>query len=365
MSYPSIILQYAEYPSAVDYLRAHPGSHSFLRIVSDPHHRRISALTVPVQVIGLFEGLLYLHTRSPPVIHGNVNDVSGTHFTTAFTIDSFSQATILVTSSGIALLCNFGSSHIRQEVARGDLASPVGDIRFLPPERLLSSRQDERSDVYSLAMTIYALGVQSKPFEQLPDVASVVDAVKRGKRPLKRDSLGGLTGNEAEQLWSLITNMWDQDPRRRPTASIARGILMQTGLSPSPSSTIQHSIRFPRHLHVNHSEYFAHLSPASVASIEVALDDVRLFRSNLLLLSRAETARVITGIQAVCRVPRHDPSFVLLRCILPLCLVPRQLLRCGGHTEREAQASSRYLLIFRSIPRDVFARRCHQGKPDF
>lgn len=74
-----MILQYAKYPSAVDYLYAHPGSQFFLRIVSGPCHRRILALTALVQMIGLFEGLIYLHTRSPPIVHGNVNDVSGAH----------------------------------------------------------------------------------------------------------------------------------------------------------------------------------------------------------------------------------------------------------------------------------------------
>jgi len=34
-----------------------------------------------------------------------------------------------------------------------------------------------------------------------------------------------------------------------------------------------------------------------VASVELALDDVRLFRSKILLLLRAETSRVITGVQ--------------------------------------------------------------------
>lgn len=228
----------------------------------------------------------------------------------------------------------------------------------MPPERFLSSTQDEQSDVYSLAMTIYALGVQSKPFEHLSEVFSVVNAVKQGKRPSKRDPLGGLTGNEAEQLWSLITNMWDQDPQRRPTASIALDILIQTELSLSPLPQIQQTVLFPRHLYINHFDYFRNLSPASAASVESVLDDVRLFRSSLLLLSRAEAARVITGIQAVRRVPRRNYRSYCSDTV-SLYLVPRQLLRCRGRTERETKATSRYLLAFRPIPGNILAYRCH------
>ena len=169
----------------------------------------------------------------------------------------------------------------------------------MPPELLLSSRQDEHSDVYSLAMTIYALGVQSEPFDQLSDAYSVASAVERGKRPSKCDSLGGLTSNETDKLWSLITKMWHHESWGRPTATHARDTFIQEGLSLSPSCVIQHAIRLPRHLYVNHSEYFTFLSPTSVTSLELALDDVRLFRSNLLLLSPIETAPVITSIQEV------------------------------------------------------------------
>ena len=72
-----MILERAEHSSAIKYLESHPDSKSFLKIVcfylilySRP------ALIGRTQVGGLFEGIYYLHTRSPPIIHGDVHDVS-------------------------------------------------------------------------------------------------------------------------------------------------------------------------------------------------------------------------------------------------------------------------------------------------
>lgn len=213
----------------------------------------------------------------------------------------------------------------------------------MPPELLLSSRQDEHSDVYSLAMTIYALGVQSEPFDQLSDAYSVASAVERGKRPSKCDSLGGLTSNETDKLWSLITKMWHHESWGRPTATHARDTFIQEGLSLSPSCAIQHAIRLPRHLYVNHSEYFTFLSPTSVTSLELALDDVRLFRSNLLLLSPIETAPVITSIQEV----RH--TFCEARVVHTGLFTSYCFAQCLDNCVADGEARSEKLKLLQDI----------------
>jgi len=42
---------------------------------------------------------------------------------------------------------------------------------------------DEPSDIYSLAMTIYALGILSVPFDELRNERSAARAAREGKRP--------------------------------------------------------------------------------------------------------------------------------------------------------------------------------------
>lgn len=87
------------------------------------------------------------------------------------------------------------------------------------------------SDIYSLAMTIYALGTLSQPSAGLPSDFDVARAVRRRQRPSKPDSLGGLRADDTTLLWHLLEKMWHHDPKQRLTISVARSELMQNGLA--------------------------------------------------------------------------------------------------------------------------------------
>lgn len=80
-------------------------------------------------------------------------------------------------------------------------------------------------------MTIYALGILSVPFDDLRNERSAARAAREGKRPLKRDSLGGLTMNDTSLLWGLLERMWYQDPLLRPTVSTVQDEMVQGGLT--------------------------------------------------------------------------------------------------------------------------------------
>jgi len=124
------------------------------------------------------------------------------------------------------MLCDFGFSRIRHGVARSlTINQQGGRLRFIAPEITAADcdfRTNEPADIYSLAMTIYALGVGSVPFGELKNCRAADAAAQRGVRPSKRDSLGGLTTADTKFLWFLLTKMWDHDPQRRPTASVIR-----------------------------------------------------------------------------------------------------------------------------------------------
>lgn len=141
---------------------------------------------------------------------------------------------ILVTESGDALVCDFGLSRIRHKIARTQtIIRQAGRPRFIAPE-IYDAEDDfhtnEPGDIYSLAMTVYALGTGSLPFEEKNERAAIA-AARRGERPLACDSLGGLTTGNTKLLWSLIMKMWDQDPQLRPTASEVRSEILQSGLN--------------------------------------------------------------------------------------------------------------------------------------
>lgn len=130
------------------------------------------------------------------------------------------------------MLCDFGLSRIRHEISRTHtILHQGGRQRFIAPEISsgLEARINEKSDVYSLAMTIYALGARSMPFGHIDRDIVACRAAREGERPQQCDSLGGLTTEETAHLWSLLERMWSHNPRCRPTVSSARDETMRTG----------------------------------------------------------------------------------------------------------------------------------------
>ena len=125
-----------------------------------------------------------------------------------------------MTYTGECLLCDFGLSRIRHEISRTfTTVRQGGRLRFIAPEIYSAeaddSRINEQFDIYSLAMTIYALGMRAPPFADISERAAC-RAAREGKQPAKQHSLGGLTKDESELLWSIIERMWDQRPRFPP-----------------------------------------------------------------------------------------------------------------------------------------------------
>ena len=90
-------------------------------------------------------------------------------------------------------------------------------------------------------MTLYGLGTLSPPYEGL-NAHQARQAAAEGKRPPRHDSLGGLTVEHSEFLWFLLEKMWDPDPCRRPTISVARHAIAQSDImklvqQPAPFTT--------------------------------------------------------------------------------------------------------------------------------
>ena len=142
---------------------------------------------------------------------------------------------------------------------------------------------------------------------------------------------------------TLLASHYPLSDQTTATRAAEVGELDQRTISGEPASLVQRSVRLPRHLYADHSEYFTSLSPASVASMELALDDIRLFRSNLLLLSHSETLRVITGIQDVCHDLCRDMSFTLK--LLTSCL----FVQCLDNCPADRQVWSEKLKLLQDI----------------
>jgi len=153
----------------------------------------------------------------------------------------FPKQNVVVSRTGDCLLCDFGLSRIKHEMSRSQtIVHQGGRQRFIAPE--ISSgaqlRINEKSDVYSLAMTVYALGARSLPFKDARGDIAACSAAQQGKRPEKCNSLGGLSTEETALVWFLMEEMWNHIPQDRPTMSSARDTMMEISLNCLQSTTI-------------------------------------------------------------------------------------------------------------------------------
>jgi len=157
------------------------------------------------QVLGIVRAFAYIHTRTPPIVHG----------------DAVTR-NVLIGPGETPLLCDFGFSRIRHEVTRTRTTIRAGGRdRFLAPE--LSSDTDEfrpspASDIFSLALTFWNVWTGEYPFPERSDMGAMA-ALRRGERPPRpRGDLDILPGTMGS-FWALIQTMWGHEAAGRPTAT--------------------------------------------------------------------------------------------------------------------------------------------------
>ncbi|KAH7908657.1 kinase-like domain-containing protein [Hygrophoropsis aurantiaca] len=149
------------------------------------------------------EGLHYLHTFEPPVIHG---DLKG--------------ANIFITPSLRACVADFGLTSLESD-SQGSLASTsttsgIGSLLWTAPE-LLNYRTGERqrqtltTDMYSFGCVCYEIYTGSPKFASL-SVTRIILAVTEG-RPVPRPPHPELD----ETTWDIIQQCWSLVPNSRPT----------------------------------------------------------------------------------------------------------------------------------------------------
>ncbi|KAG9021354.1 hypothetical protein FS837_007327 [Tulasnella sp. UAMH 9824] len=183
----------------------------------------------------MFTGLLYLHTRQPPICHGDLKSLN-----------------ILISASCRAVITDFGSARVlrnddnRQvnrekmqnvgEVAaagEGDsgpevtvvasanqltLTGPVWSLRCAAPEIVKEeARPGLASDIWSAGWVCWEMMTDKVPFEDLKRDCAIMLKVIEGKVPMIHED------EEAAQvirLCSLMTDCWKYKPEDRPHPSV-------------------------------------------------------------------------------------------------------------------------------------------------
>jgi basic membrane protein A len=101
------------------------------------------------------EALEYLHGQTPPIIHRDIKPQN-----------------IIITPQGEAVLVDFGVAKVYQAHQKTTIGARAVTPGFSPPEQYLQTGTDERSDIYSLGATLYALLTGVTPPESVARYSS-------------------------------------------------------------------------------------------------------------------------------------------------------------------------------------------------
>lgn len=147
--------------------------------------------------------LSYLHTHQPPIIFRDLK-----------------PGNVMRNTDGHIYLIDFGiARHFKPGQAK-DTAN-YGSAGYAPPEQYGKAQTTERSDIYSLGVTLYEM----------------VSGYDPSQSPFRFPSLQSLVPTMPDQLVMLITQMLDMDESKRPAnIKVVQQELQQLMLSAQPAA---------------------------------------------------------------------------------------------------------------------------------
>ncbi|KIO16642.1 hypothetical protein M407DRAFT_33714 [Tulasnella calospora MUT 4182] len=179
-----------------------------------------------------WEGLLYLHTREPPICHGDLKSLN-----------------ILVNASYNAVITDFGSARVLKRQSENDiypsllslqttndytsavdnppklvpnipdhdltLTNAEFSFRWAAPEVLMGDRPNLPSDIWAAAWTCWEIVTDQLPFSNTNSEGAITMHIIEGKVPL---SIQGEQMSQIRGLFRLMTACWASDPTARPCA---------------------------------------------------------------------------------------------------------------------------------------------------
>lgn len=153
---------------------------------------------------------------------------------------------LILDLTGTLWVTDFGLAKVDDENDLTEPDTPVGTLRYMPPERL-SGQADALGDVYSLGATLYEL-LTLKPIYDRPDKLQMLDAIRRHVPPVRPRDLDPFIPRDLETICLKCT---DPEPRRRyPSAAAAaadlRAFLAGSSIQARPAGLIEQSMKWVR-----------------------------------------------------------------------------------------------------------------------
>ncbi|KAG8919378.1 hypothetical protein FRC02_001714 [Tulasnella sp. 418] len=166
------------------------------------------------------DGLVYLHSRQPPVIHGDLKAVSNAASSYEYNIDypSVLQSNVLIDNQGHARIADFGLSRVHHDGPTGLTTSTghVGSFRWMAPELILNDRSKPtaEADIYALTLSALEIYTGKTPYHHLQQVPFVL-AISRRESPQR---LHYEPFDPTEHMWQVFEKGWSYEPNQRPNA---------------------------------------------------------------------------------------------------------------------------------------------------
>ncbi|KAG8999321.1 hypothetical protein FRB90_012094 [Tulasnella sp. 427] len=222
------------------------------------------------------EGVKYLHTRQPPICHGDLKSMN-----------------ILVSSSYRAIITDFGSARTlrgqKDDVAKdgrdGDglqraiphdqgptiqvvtsgsrltLTGPAFSLRWAPPEVVNGRRPHLSSDIWAVGWVCWEAMTNQIPFQDVNAEGLLTLKVMQGEVPATRedDQLSQIIA-----LCSLMKDCWAFDPAARPDIGrCCSEIQWVPSTVPSPGMSLElwletADLQYAQHNYQNAAELFRH-----------------------------------------------------------------------------------------------------------
>lgn len=146
----------------------------------------------------IINGLQYLHTFEPEIVHGDIKAVN-----------------VLINNRCEACLCDFGLSRFLTDntLWKTTATHAGGTARWMSPELMSgdASIPTKESDVYAYAMTCYEILSGDVPFKSISNDMVILYKVTKGQRPDRTESF------HSDFIWDIITRCWEQEPNDRPS----------------------------------------------------------------------------------------------------------------------------------------------------
>jgi formylglycine-generating enzyme required for sulfatase activity len=127
-----------------------------LQTILDSVGQPLAEKQVLLWIDQICDALVYLHSQNPPIIHRDIK-----------------PANIKITSSGEAMLVDFGIAKHDDPKSKTDVGAKAVTAGFSPVEQYGNEGTDARTDVYALGATLYTLLTGQKPPESVARVTGV------------------------------------------------------------------------------------------------------------------------------------------------------------------------------------------------